>query len=212
MAKVVICPACQSKGSIPDGAAAARIRCPKCGQTFDVKSATQSSPSTTGTVKRPSAAPKRPAAARRGVLRSRERSAAGAGRRLGFPPAPAGFGPAAAGLRAIVDARGRPGYRRAGRRTLDRHPGRRHVAGWRRQAPGGRQANTAPPPEPVVQPAAPRPAAPAARSSRRPVAAADSSSSQAIDHAEVVRRLKEATVYIKTQGCGQDPRRQARAL
>ena len=30
MAKVVICPSCQSKGSIPDEAQVARIRCPKC--------------------------------------------------------------------------------------------------------------------------------------------------------------------------------------
>ena len=39
MAKVVICPSCQSKGSIPDDSKAARIRCPKCGEMFDVKGA-----------------------------------------------------------------------------------------------------------------------------------------------------------------------------
>ena len=37
MAKVVTCPSCQSKGSIPDDAKAGRIRCPKCGEMFDVK-------------------------------------------------------------------------------------------------------------------------------------------------------------------------------
>ena len=39
MAKVVTCPSCQAKGSVPDDAKAARIRCPKCGQMFDVKGA-----------------------------------------------------------------------------------------------------------------------------------------------------------------------------
>ena len=60
MPKVVICPSCQSKGSIPDNAPAARIRCPKCGQTFDVQAATKSSAS--GSVKRPAAAEKPDAA------------------------------------------------------------------------------------------------------------------------------------------------------
>ena len=59
MAKVVICPSCQSKGSIPDDAQPARIRCPKCKQTFDTGAASQSS---SGTPKRPAAA-KRPSAA-----------------------------------------------------------------------------------------------------------------------------------------------------
>ena len=52
MARVVICPSCQSKGSVPDGSPAAKIRCPKCGQTFDVKAASQSQ-SSSGTAKRP---------------------------------------------------------------------------------------------------------------------------------------------------------------
>jgi S1-C subfamily serine protease len=59
VAKVVICPSCQSKGSIPDDAQPARIRCPKCKQTFDTGAASQSS---SGTPKRPAAA-KRPSAA-----------------------------------------------------------------------------------------------------------------------------------------------------
>ena len=36
MARVVICPSCQSKGAVPDNAKVARIRCPKCGVVFDV--------------------------------------------------------------------------------------------------------------------------------------------------------------------------------
>ncbi len=64
MAKVVICPSCQAKGSIPDEAKAARIRCPKCGEMFDVKGASAGPAS--GTSKKPgsSAGPK-PAAAPR---------------------------------------------------------------------------------------------------------------------------------------------------
>ena len=41
--RVVICPSCQSKGSIPDDAQPARIRCPKCKQVFDTGGASQSS-------------------------------------------------------------------------------------------------------------------------------------------------------------------------
>ena len=53
MARVVFCPSCQSRGSIPDGGEAARIRCPKCGQTFDIKGAAQSA---SGTINRLAAA------------------------------------------------------------------------------------------------------------------------------------------------------------
>ncbi|MGP0066622.1 MAG: trypsin-like peptidase domain-containing protein [Isosphaeraceae bacterium] len=35
MARVVICPSCQSKGAVPDNAQVARIRCPKCGFVFE---------------------------------------------------------------------------------------------------------------------------------------------------------------------------------
>ncbi len=62
MAKVVICPSCQSKGSIPDESKAARIRCPKCGEMFDVKGA--SGGQSSGALKKPgsSTAPRKPAA------------------------------------------------------------------------------------------------------------------------------------------------------
>jgi regulation of enolase protein 1 (concanavalin A-like superfamily) len=62
VAKVVICPSCQSKGSIPDESKAARIRCPKCGEMFDVKAASGGPPS--GATKKPGApaAPRKPAA------------------------------------------------------------------------------------------------------------------------------------------------------
>src|SRR5262245_40992690 len=37
MARVMICPSCQSKGAVPDNTRAARIRCPKCGVVFDIE-------------------------------------------------------------------------------------------------------------------------------------------------------------------------------
>ncbi len=36
MSKVVICPSCQAKGAIPDDARVARIRCPKCGTVYKI--------------------------------------------------------------------------------------------------------------------------------------------------------------------------------
>jgi Trypsin-like peptidase domain len=63
VAKVVICPSCQSKGSIPDESKAARIRCPKCGEMFDVKGA--SGGASSAAMKKPgSSAGPRPAAAK----------------------------------------------------------------------------------------------------------------------------------------------------
>jgi S1-C subfamily serine protease len=59
VAKVVICPSCQSKASIPDDAQPARIRCPKCKQTFDTGTASKSS---AGQAKRPASAKRPPAA------------------------------------------------------------------------------------------------------------------------------------------------------
>ncbi len=60
VARVVICPSCQSKGSVPDNAAAARIRCPKCGHAFDVSAATGPATSQSQSQVRNPAAPKRP--------------------------------------------------------------------------------------------------------------------------------------------------------
>ncbi|MGO9469812.1 MAG: trypsin-like peptidase domain-containing protein [Isosphaeraceae bacterium] len=60
MARVVICPSCLSKGSVPDNAAAARIRCPKCGHAFDVSAATGPATSQSQSQMRNPAAPKRP--------------------------------------------------------------------------------------------------------------------------------------------------------
>ncbi len=62
VARIVICPTCQSKGSVPDHAATARIRCPKCGNTFDASAAAGpgTSQSQSQSQMRSPAAPKRP--------------------------------------------------------------------------------------------------------------------------------------------------------
>ena len=60
LSRVVICPSCGSKGSVPDNAPAARIRCPACKAIFEVGgSASQSS----AVVPKPSTGARRPAAA-----------------------------------------------------------------------------------------------------------------------------------------------------
>ncbi|HKI21636.1 MAG TPA: trypsin-like peptidase domain-containing protein, partial [Isosphaeraceae bacterium] len=201
MAKVVICPSCQSKGSVPDGAQAARIRCPKCGQTFDVKAASQSS---AGTAKRPApgAGPRRPAAAQNSAFADvesvqplppigqsgmrRPPGAAAAVKHSG--PSPLLFamlgvgGVALLAIVALVVVLTRPG------------PGPAGGGG------GGGQALTD---------ASPRPVEPVATTAVAATSFVDSSSSSssssgnsAIDSAEVVRRLKEATVYIKNKVAG----------
>lgn len=64
MARIVICPTCQSKGSVPDNAASARIRCPKCGNTFDASAAASPGISQSQAQSRSPAAPKQPKPAR----------------------------------------------------------------------------------------------------------------------------------------------------
>jgi regulation of enolase protein 1 (concanavalin A-like superfamily) len=199
VAKVVICPACQSKGAIPDGAAAARIRCPKCGQTFDVKSATQSSPSLSGPVKRPAAGPKRPAAASAVFSDLEDVQPLAPVAASGARRAPAGFGPPEkrSGPSSVVVAA-------LGIGALAVVLLIAVLVVVMSQGGGGKpqvaQADAAPPPEAVAQPAAaPAPPTPAVTAtSYQP----DSSASQVIDSAEVVRRLKDATVYIKNKVAG----------
>jgi Trypsin-like peptidase domain len=199
--KVVICPACQSKGAVPDGAVAAKIRCPKCGQTFDVKAATASSPSTTGAVKRPAAAPKRPAAA----------SSAFGDLEDVQPLAP---------VSASGSRRAPAGYAAAGSHGSSHNPVLLAALGIGGLAVvlliailvvvmsqgGGDKGRTVaqadtPPPEPVVQPVAAQPAAPAPAVASTP-SSTDSSASRGIDRDDIIRRLKEATVYIKHKVAG----------
>ena len=113
MAKVVICPSCQSKGSIPDESKAARIRCPKCGEMFDVKGA--SGGASSGTMKKPgsSAAPRKACRTQTGALTTTWRA---------FEPLPtlsehwhAAVGP---GGSACPGCRGGPGSRVSGKSPM----------------------------------------------------------------------------------------------
>jgi len=194
VAKVVICPSCQSKGSVPDGAQAARIRCPKCGQTFDVKAATQSS---SGTAKRPApgAGPKRPAAAQSAAFEDIEsvqplapiaksgvrRSPAAAQAAQKSGPSPMLFamlgvgGVALVAIITVVVLATRPGPVPAG-------------------GGGGGQS--------LADATAPTPPAPLPVYEKSSGDFSSSSGNSAIDSAEVARRLKEATVYIKNKVAG----------
>ena len=106
MAKVVICPSCQSKGSIPDEVKASRIRCPKCGQMFDVKAASASGGPNSATLKKPgSSTGARPAAASKAKASAYDDvegaeplpSMAKSGTRRSVAAAPAARGQAASG-------------------------------------------------------------------------------------------------------------------
>jgi len=60
VARVVICPSCQSKGAIPDSAQVARVRCPKCGVLFDANAGAGQSgpgPAPAGEARRPASSP-----------------------------------------------------------------------------------------------------------------------------------------------------------
>ncbi len=211
MARVVICPSCQSKAAVPDGAQAARIRCPKCGKTFDVKAANQASPGT-GSRPGPGAAPRRPAAAPSAGLEGLEDVQpltplipAGARRAPAAKPLVPQTGPspilfavlgaggvALVALIAMVVVLSRPGPRPAGDEGAAEGPA---VAESPAETPV--EAAAAP-----IKPTSSPSAAPVVEPT--PVASVPSSSSgnSIIDTAEVARRLKEATVYIKTNVAG----------
>ena len=203
MARVVICPSCQSKGSVPDGAQATRIRCPKCGQAFDVKAASQPS---TGTVKRPApgVGPRRPAAARSSAFEDVESvqplapiDDPGHAPIVNTPPLPLPLRAIAVALRAARSRRASPWLAslhwsscstrpaRASRRcrgAVRRWPRlrrQRRSSRWPRRRPRGRAGR---------------------HYAGRAVARHHVNST--IDRAEVVRRLKEATVYIKNKIAG----------
>lgn len=195
MAKVVICPSCGSKGSIPDDAQPARIRCPKCKQTFDTGAASQSS---SGTPKRPAAA-KRPSAAVSSAydelasvqpLPTLSQSSSGSRRAPGAVAqqisgqSPVFYAVLGVGglvivlllvVLAVVLTRGggEPGGK----------VGRAEVAQNESPAPAIEAVAAV---MPVALAASPSESVPAG-----------SSASSNLDTAEIVRRLKEATVYLK---------------
>jgi Trypsin-like peptidase domain len=193
VAKVVICPSCQAKGSVPDGAQVAKIRCPKCGQTFDVKAATQSQPSSTG---KKSAGSKASATAAFGDLdnvqplptatTSGVRRVPGAGRQT----AGQGSGPSAVTYVALgigglaVVMLGIVLVVLLSREANNPKP---------QVAAAESTPEPAPAPQPVAAPPVTTPTATVADTST----SSSPSLSEATDSVGVVRRLKDATVYLK---------------
>ena len=104
----------------------------------------------------------------------------------------------------IADALRGARSRRGCRRVAVRRPGRRVDAG-RRRAGGRRAVRRMAETTPRSRPVEPRPRlrpSPVSRRRRRTRTLVVISASSAIDSAEIVRRLKEATVYIKNKVAG----------
>ena len=214
MAKVVTCPSCQAKGSVPDDAKAARIRCPKCGQMFDIKGASGGATSTS--MKKPgSSAGARPSAAPRPAAyedlegaeplppvanTSSRRMAAGPprgqaqGQGSGQSPmlfVVIGVGSVAVlliiGLLIAVLMRGNGN------------------GGNVAAAPAGGGQGPAEVAERLLRRSQPAPAASPANAISA-AAPASTASSLEMDHDQIVRRLKDATVYIKNKIAGKNDR------
>ena len=214
MARVVTCPSCQAKGSVPDESKAARIKCPKCGQMFEVKGAA-GGPASTTTKKPSSSAGPRPAAPRSAAYDDLEGaeplpSIANTGSRRAMPAAPGrgqgqsqgsgqspmlyvvvGIGSVAVllliGLLVAVLMRG----------SGD--------SGKMAAAPAGEKNATEVaaaaeigPVTAATPPAATATAAPASAisASTTPSAAPTTPITPEMDHDQIVRRLKDATVFV----------------
>ena len=199
MAKVVICPSCQSKGSIPDESKAARIRCPKCGEMFDVKAA--SSGPASGTMKKSgsSAAPRKASASKTAAYDEIDSvkplpSVGGTGSRRSVPASqPARGGQAAQGqgspqspmLFVAIGVGGVAVLLLAGILVVVLMRGNGDAGG------GAPAVAVAPPVEPVTTtPATPVVAATPASTVASPAASA------VVDLEETIRKLKDATVFI----------------
>jgi S1-C subfamily serine protease len=199
VAKVVVCPSCQSKGSIPDESKAARIRCPKCGEMFDVKAASGGPPS--GTVKKPGspAAPRKPAAAKSSAFDDIDGaeplpSLSTTGSRRSGPAAQSNRGQAPKGqssgqspmLFVVIGIGSVAVLLLIGLLIAVLMRGNGDAGGGAR-APQVAEAQPAPPVEPVA--ATPATVAPTPAATPAAVAAVP-------DSQEIIRRLKDATVYI----------------
>ncbi len=210
MAKVVTCPSCQAKGSIPDDSKATRIRCPKCSEMFDVKGA--SAGASSGTMKKSSAsAGPKPAAAPRPAFDDLENvaplpSLSSTGGRRSASPGQAARGQApGAGqgqspmLYVVLGVGGLVVLGIGGLLLAVVMRGDGNAARPGAVAAGGTDvAQTAP--VQTAQPAVSAP--PVVTPTVAPADTSSTSSYSAIDQAEVVRRLKDATVYIKNKIAG----------
>ncbi len=210
MAKVVICPSCQYKGSIPDELQPKRIRCPACKEVFDVRGAAQSS---AGPAKRPGAA-KRPVAASASASASASAFddldnaeplapvASSGSRRVAAGRSGSGGGPGHSPLVYAALGVGGVAVVLLGAIlvvVLTRGGGEPAA-----KVGGPELARSDPPasaPSRVIEPvvAVNPPEETAARAASAPSAISGSSEPTTIDSVEIVRRLKEATVYIKNK-------------
>ena len=213
MAKVVTCPSCQAKGSIPDDSKAARIRCPKCSQMFDVAGAAGGQ-SSTG-IKKPGASAKpKPAAARSAAYDDLEGAeplppVASSGTRRSAAAGPPGRGQAAgqgsgkSPMLFVVVGLGSVAVLVIGGllvAVLMRENGKNNAGNVAAAPAGGGRGSEVVQAAPVPQPIQPVTTTPVVTPTSTD--ADTSSSSTAIDSAEVVRRLKDATVYIKINIAG----------
>ncbi|HZW31820.1 MAG TPA: trypsin-like peptidase domain-containing protein, partial [Isosphaeraceae bacterium] len=194
MARVVICPTCQSKGSVPDQAQVDKIRCPRCGTVFPLGFAAGS--------RQPSAASSAPAQAAVSGSGMRRSSAAGgsgpAGRPILLYTTLAVSGLAVILLGAVVVllvSRGGGAGGQAAAPVAVAEPAPAKGAESEATAPQAstinRTALTAVSGETsVAATPAPSLATPVA-----PIAATPA----AIDPQEIIRRVKDAAVYIKNK-------------
>ena len=207
MAKVVICPSCQSKGSIPDEAQVAKFAARSADNVRRQGGASRAGPAP-GTVKRPASVPRQTArrSGELGVRRHGECPAAGAAsKNRGIRRAPSsGPAPTLKPVRASrrcstpswASAAPSSGccwsslHRRAhtgrgqGRCGCRKTSGSRRITGTQSSRDG----------QPLPSPAVTAPSY-SADASRRPIPRSSIS-------AEIVRRLKDATVYIKNKIAG----------
>ncbi len=213
MAKVVTCPSCQAKGSIPDDSKATRIRCPKCSQMFDVKGAAGGQSSTS--IKKPGAAKPKPAAASAAYddLESAEPlpPVASSGTRRSVAAGPPGRGQAAgqgsgkSPMLFVVVGLGSVAVLVIGGllvAVLKRETGNNNAGNGAAALAGGAATPAVVQAAPEPQPIQPRTTAPVVTPTSTDSDSSSSSLSTAIDSAEVVRRLKDATVYIKINIAG----------
>jgi S1-C subfamily serine protease len=221
VARVVICPSCQSKGAVPDTARVARIRCPKCGTVFDTGAeAGQSASVPTAGARKPASAP--PAASRPAFddLENVESEAPagpggrGSAGRRSSAPAPnesgkhvllyallgvSGLAVALLGLVVVILLSRGDGGGEAGQLAVPAAVAPAPPPGGAASAPGGAvlsptnltasSGETATGTSPAVSIAAPIP----------PPVTPVSTPDLPPDPQEIVRRLKDATVYIKNK-------------
>jgi S1-C subfamily serine protease/regulation of enolase protein 1 (concanavalin A-like superfamily) len=207
--RVVICPTCQAKGAVPDHATSARIRCPKCGNTFDASAAAGSGTLTSQSqsqVRGPAAAPKRSKAASSAYEDLENAGAAplpslsGSGfRRSPSSPAPSASqsGSTSPVLYALLGVSGVAVLLLGVLVVVLMRPSGPTESAAKDHGPAlaANPEPTAPAATPVAV-ASPPAAASLLTADRPPPPAAESSSS---DPQTVIKRLKEATVFLKAK-------------